>query len=326
MKKLLLSLATATAIVPTVYAQHYDMTQWGAGRGYTEAPYFRYEAEPGHCRSYSGVYLPQSDVQTDLQSEASNQPAITIGSGGYVEWKNDSGAADGVTLRFSVPWGQTARVGVYGDDGQLLGSMDLNTEHSWEFCNKIQGSRSYKPEIYSIHVYNPDEFVRMRFDETHTLLSREIRRDKTFRIAHISGAQVTVDFLEIEKAHKVEFQEGWVRWNQQIESDLQSFIDSHQGQTIYIDQEYVGVWGKLSPGSCILQGRGIFYTELHWEQDGAGFNGFSGQVKDMALTSYQNQRYDSPDHGPNGYGSPGKCFNGSAGYVENVLVEHFECG
>lgn len=86
------------------------------------------------------------------------------------------------------------------------------------------------------------------------------------------------------------------------------------------------MWGKLSPGSCILQGRGIFYTELHWEQDGAGFNGFSGQVKDMALTSYQNQRYDSPDHGPNGYGSPGKCFNGSAGYVENVLVEHFECG
>ncbi len=89
MKKLLLSLATATAIVSPAHAQHYDMTQWGAGRGYTEAPYFRYEAEPGHCRSYSGVYLPQSDLQTDLQSEASNQQAITIGGGGYVEWKND---------------------------------------------------------------------------------------------------------------------------------------------------------------------------------------------------------------------------------------------
>ncbi len=254
MKKLLLSLATATAIVSPAHAQHYDMTQWGAGRGYTEAPYFRYEAEPGHCRSYSGVYLPQSDVQTDLQSEASNQQAITIGSGGYVEWKNDSGAADGVTLRFSVPWGQTARVGVYGADGQLLGTMDLNTDHSWEFCNKIQGSRSYKPEIYSIHVYNPDEFVRMRFDETHTLLSREIRRDETFRIGHISGAQVTVDFLEIEKARKVEFQEGWVRWNQQIESNLQLFIDSTRGRPYTSTRSMLVCGASLRPEAAPSRG------------------------------------------------------------------------
>ncbi len=254
MKKLLLSLATATAIVSPAHAQHYDMTQWGAGMGYTEAPYFRYEAEPGHCQSYSGVYLPQSDVQTDLQSEASNQQAITIGSGGYVEWKNDSGAADGVTLRFSVPWGQTARVGVYGADGQLLGTMDLNTDHSWEFCNKIQGSRSYKPEIYSIHVYNPEEFVRMRFDETHTLLSREIRRDETFRIAHISGAQVTVDFLEIEKARKVEFQEGWVRWNQQIESNLQLFIDSTRGRPYTSTRSMLVCGASLRPESAPSMG------------------------------------------------------------------------
>ena len=44
------------------------------------------------------------------------------------------------------------------------------------------------------------------------------------------------------------------------------------------------------------------------------------------MTLYQNQHYDSSDHSANGYGSPGKCFNGSAGDVENVLVEHFECG
>lgn len=325
MKKLLLPLVLAAGMVPSVLAQHYDMKQWGTDRGYTDAPYFRYEAEPGHCTGYSGTFLEQTDDQTYLQSEASNQQAITIGNGGYVEWSNDSGEADGVTLRFSVPWNTTATVAVYAGD-EKLGEMALDAGHSWQFCKKEQGSRSYKPEFYSQHVYNDRDFARMRFDEKHTLLSRDIRSGEKFSIRNLSDTPVTVDFLEIEKARKVEYQDGWVRWNQSIKNNLQEFINENQGKTIYIDQDYVGIWGKLSPGSCILQGRGIFYTELHWEQNGAGFNSFGGQVKDMYLSSYQQQRYDADNYSPGTYSSPGKCFNGNVGYVENVLVEHFECG
>lgn len=325
MKKLLLPLVLAAGMVPSVLAQHYDMKQWGTDRGYTDAPYFRYEAEPGHCTGYSGSFLEQTDDQTYLQSEASNQQAITIGNGGYVEWSNDSGEADGVTLRFSVPWNTTATVAVYAGD-EKLGEMALDAGHSWQFCKKEQGSRSYKPEFYSQHVYNDRDFARMRFDEKHTLLSRDIRSGEKFSIRNLSDTPVTVDFLEIEKARKVEYQDGWVRWNQSIKNNLQEFINENQGKTIYIDQDYVGIWGKLSPGSCTLQGRGIFYTELHWEQNGAGFNSFGGQVKDMYLSSYQQQRYDAGNYSPGTYSSPGKCFNGNVGYVENVLVEHFECG
>lgn len=325
MKKLLLPLVLAAGMVPSVLAQHYDMKQWGSDRGYTDAPYFRYEAEPGHCTGYSGTYLEQTDDQTYLQSEASNQQAITIGIGGYVEWSNDSGEADGVTLRFSVPWNTTATVAVYAGD-EKLGEMTLDTEHSWEFCKKVQGSRNNKPEHYSQHIYNAQDFARMRFDEKHVLLSRDIRSGEKFSIRNLSNTPVTVDFLEIEKARKVEFQDGWVRWNQSIKNNLQEFINENQGKTIYIDQAYVGIWGKLSLGSCTLQGRGIFYTELHWEQNSAGFNSFSGQVKDMYLSSYQQQRYDAENYSPGTYSSPGKCFNGNVGYVENVLVEHFECG
>lgn len=325
MKKLLLPLVLAAGMVPSVLAQHYDMKQWGTDRGYTDAPYFRYEAEPGHCTGYSGSFLEQTDDQTYLQSEASNQQAITIGNGGYVEWSNDSGEADGVTLRFSVPWNTTATVAVYAGD-EKLGEMALDAGHSWQFCKKEQGSRSYKPEFYSQHVYNDRDFARMRFDEKHTLLSRDIRSGEKFSIRNLSDTPVTVDFLEIEKARKVEYQDGWVRWNQSIKNNLQEFINENQGKTIYIDQAYVGIWGKLSPGSCTLQGRGIFYTELHWEQNGAGFNSFGGQVKDMYLSSYQQQRYDAGNYSPGTYSSPGKCFNGNVGYVENVLVEHFECG
>lgn len=325
MKKLLLPLVLAAGMVPSVLAQHYDMKQWGTDRGYTDAPYFRYEAEPGHCTGYSGTFLEQTDDQTYLQSEASNQQAITIGNGGYVEWSNDSGEADGVTLRFSVPWNTTATVAVYAGD-EKLGEMALDAGHSWQFCKKEQGSRSYKPEFYSQHVYNDRDFARMRFDEKHTLLSRDLRSGEKFSIRNLSDTPVTVDFLEIEKARKVEYQDGWVRWNQSIKNNLQEFINENQGKTIYIDQPYVGIGGKLSPGSCTLQGRGIFYTELHWEQNGAGFNSFGGQVKDMYLSSYQQQRYDAGNYSPGTYSSPGKCFNGNVGYVENVLVEHFECG
>lgn len=321
-----LLVALGAVCTPTVLGQHYDMKRWGSDRGYYDAPYFRYEAENNLCKGYSGEYLESSDDQRLLQSEASNQQAITLGRNGYVEWVNDSGEADGVTLRFSVPWGSKATVAIEGNDGTRLGEMNLNTDHSWQYCVKIQGNRNYKPEVYSIHVKNDDEFARMRFDETHTRLSRPIAQGEEFRIVNISDIPVTVDFLEIEKTRKVEYQDGWVRWNRQIDNNIQNFINNHQGQTIYIDEKYVGIYGKLSLGSANLQGRGMWYTELHWDGNGAGFNGFGGSVKDMYLSSYQNQRYNASDHSSGGYGSPGKCFNGTVGNVERVWVEHFECG
>lgn len=326
MKRILGIFLSAAAMTPALFAQHYDMTRWGADRGYYDAPYFRYEAQKGLCAGFDGQYLDATDDQTFLQSEASDQQAITLGKEGYVEWTNDSGLADGVTLRFSLPWGTAAEVAILGGDGEELGRMRLTTDHSWEFCKKIQGRRDYKPEIYSRHAYNGSDFVRMRFDETHTRLSRGIAEGEKFRIMNLSDTPVTVDFLEIERTSPVEYRSEWVRWNRQINPDLQDFINRHQGQTIYIDEEYVGVRGKLNLGSASLQGRGMWHTELHWEGDGAGFNGFGGAVRDLYLSSYQNQRYDSPDYGPNGYGSPGKCFNGTAGTVERVWVEHFECG
>ena len=159
-----LLVALVAVCTPTVLGQHYDMKRWGSDRGYYDAPYFRYEAENNLCKGYSGEYLGSSNDQRLLQSEASNQQAITLGRNGYVEWVNDSGEADGVTLRFSVPWGSKATVAIEGNDGTRLGEMNLNTDHSWQYCVKIQGNRNYKPEVYSIHVKNDDEFARMRFD------------------------------------------------------------------------------------------------------------------------------------------------------------------
>ncbi len=320
-----LALLLAAAAGEPLSAQHYDMKRWGADRGYHDAPYFRYEAEPDHCAAYSGDYLSPTDDQTMLQSEASNQQAITLHGEGYVTWLNDSGQADGLTLRYSVPWGTEAVVAVTDGAGNELGRLRLNTDHSWEYCEKRQGNRTTKPEIYSLHVRNDNEFVRMRFDETHSLLSRAIAQGESFGVRNLSQTPVTIDFVEIEKTVREECRDGWARWDSSLGS-LQDFINAHQGSTVYIDEEYVTLGDRLNLGSCNLRGRGMWYTELHWDRGTTGFNSFSGEVRDLYLSSYQNQRYNSPDHGPNGYGSPGKCFNGSTGRVENVWVEHFECG
>lgn len=322
MKQLVISILVA-AVAPVASGQSFDMSQWGAGRGYTEAPYTRYEAEEGRCASYSGNMLQSSDNQTLLQSEASNSRALTLEkSGDYVSWVSDSGDADGLTLRFSVAPGSKARVGVFVADS-MLGELSLTADHSWQYCVKIPGRRDYKPEIYSIHTVNPDEFARMRFDEVHTRLSRVIARGETFSLRLIEGSDATVDFVETELCRKVEPQSGWAVFNG---GDLQAFIDANQGRTVYIAVPLVELTARLNLGSASLRGAGMWFTELRWTGGTTGFNGFSGEVADLYLSSYQNQRYNSPDHGPGTYSSPGKCFNATAGRVTNVWVEHFECG
>lgn len=322
MKQLVISILVA-AVAPVASGQSFDMSQWGAGRGYTEAPYTRYEAEEGRCDSYSGNMLQPSDNQTLLQSEASNSRALTLEKpGDYVSWVSDSGDADGLTLRFSVAPGSKARVGVFVADSKL-GELSLTADHSWQYCVKIPGRRDYKPEIYSIHTVNPDEFARMRFDEVHTRLSRAISRGETFSLRLLEGSDATVDFVETEFCRKVEPQSGWAVFNG---GDLQAFIDANQGRTVYIAVPLVELTARLNLGSASLRGAGMWFTELRWTGGTTGFNGFSGEVADLYLSSYQNQRYNSPDHGPGTYSSPGKCFNATAGRVTNVWVEHFECG
>lgn len=124
MKKLLTTVMLLGAATGSAYAQHYDMNRWGDNRGYTAAPYSRYEAEPGMCET-NGSFLGQTDDQMYVQSEASNQQAVSLDNGQSVWWTNDTGAANGVTLRFSLPYGQSGTVGIYVN-GQELGRMNVN--------------------------------------------------------------------------------------------------------------------------------------------------------------------------------------------------------
>ena len=325
-KSFILSTLAVAGILPG-QAQHFDMTQWGSGRGWTSAPYFRYEAEPGHCRDYNGTYLPHSDYQRDVQSEASNQQAIRLGAGGFVEWNNDSGDADGVTIRYSVPWGQNATVGVYVGDTKL-GELYLDTSHNWQSCPTPKDPN--RPELYSRHEYDPSKLVRMQYDERHTRLSRAIARGENFQLRHISGAEVTVDFLEIEKTVKTPIPAGAAVCDTQ---DVNAFIWSHQGQTIYVPEgDYTVSFRMDIPANTRVIGAGVWYTNIYFsngESFKAGFGPFLGsELSHMYVHSVQSQRYNSGDYGPGGYASPGKALNGncSNSNIHDLWVEHFECG
>ena len=71
-------------------------------RGWYDAPYIRYEAEPGFCSS-NGSFLAPSDRIPDVQSEATNQTALSLAApGDWVEWTCQK-AAEGMVIRFSIP-------------------------------------------------------------------------------------------------------------------------------------------------------------------------------------------------------------------------------
>ena len=91
-------LLSASSLVAQVYTETDDAQQ----RGWWNRPWLRYEAEPDYCTT-NAEFLPATDDQRLVQSEASHQQALVLNrKGDYVEW-NLAGAANAITIRFSLP-------------------------------------------------------------------------------------------------------------------------------------------------------------------------------------------------------------------------------
>ena len=113
--------------------------------GYTDAPYLRYEAEPGRC-SGNAEFLtpPQPYSQAPLQAEASNQTAAMLRDrGDRVEWT--AGAdADAMTVRFSIPdgsdgKGSKASLALYVN-GSRLTDIALDSYLAWQYIPLSNGT------------------------------------------------------------------------------------------------------------------------------------------------------------------------------------------
>lgn len=326
MKQLVSAALLVAACAGPLFAQHFDMKQWGENRGYTDAPYFRYEADANYCVT-TGEQLEQTDDQRRVWSEASNQQAVKLTSTDqYVRWTNDTGTADAVTVRYSLPSGSTATIGVFVD-GQEIGRADVNTDHFWEWNSNIQGFRDNKPEYYSVHERGSRTWARMRFNDVMFRLSREITQGQQFEIRLISGAEATIDFVEIEKATYLSPADAQAQGMAVFSgsADLQNFIYQNQQKTIYVPEGTYTMNQIRIPDGTNLQGAGMFYTLFVVNR---GMDSFSSSfVRDIHFMCTINQRY--PWTGDK-MGDDVKCFNGNGGghdmLIERVCMENFTCG
>jgi len=284
-----------------------------AQRGYYDAPYKRYEANAGQLSNGASV-TSKSYIQADLQSEASDQQCVNLSAtNATVQWTLTE-AADGLVIRYSVPDGQTATLGVYNGNTKIT-TLTLTSTWSWEYLWS-----NGNPNNNGITNQNP----RMRFDEVRYKLPAKIAASGTLKLVRESG-NVHVDFAEMEPVPTIiTAPAGSVTYTGNG-SDLQTFIDANGGKKIYVPSGVFNVNRELYFGvaNTSLVGAGMWYTQINFTNTsslngGLRANAAGISFTDLYLTTNSASRSNSY-----------KAINGvftAASTIKNIWAEHFECG
>ncbi|WP_161595770.1 Ig-like domain-containing protein [Flavobacterium pectinovorum] len=284
-----------------------------AQRGYYDAAYKRYEANAGQLSNGASV-TSKSYVQSDLQSEATDQQCVNFSAtNATVQWTLTE-AADGLVIRYSVPDGQSGTIGVY-DGNTKITTLTLTSTWSWEYLWS-----NGNPNNNGITNQNP----RMRFDEVRYKLPAKIAASGTLKLVRESG-NINLDFAEIEPVPtSITAPAGSVTYSGNG-SDLQTFIDANGGKKIFVPSGVYNVNRELYFGTAntSLVGAGMWYTQINFTNTsslngGLRANAAGISFTDLYLTTNSASRSNSY-----------KAINGvftSASTVKNIWAEHFECG
>ncbi len=311
------------------------------GRGYTERPYIRYEAEPGKCET-NGTALNSTYDQRLLQSEASNQIAVNlILKNDYIQWTNEA-PADGLTIRFSLPdssngTGIQGIFALYVND-IFVQNIIVNSYWAWQYF--LKNGTKYPDNT-------PDattKFPRMRFDETHVKLNEKIPANATFRLIKVDDNDIsyTIDFVELEEVPDPISYNSIIDANKVMytadQGPLYSFIAANKGKTIYIPAGVYNVDKRItitSGDNTKIIGAGMWYTEINftassddkstYNQRGIEAYGNNMVLQGVYLNTINNKRYyQNNDSYQVGKGLMGSF--GSNSLIKDVWIEHFECG
>jgi uncharacterized protein YjdB len=289
------------------------ITNLYAQRGYYDAPYKRYEANLGQL-SNGATVTSKSYAQSDLQSEASDQQCVNMSNtNATVQWTL-SEAADGLVIRYSVPDGQTATLGVYNGNTKIT-TLTLTATWSWEYL-----WNNGNPNNNGITNQNP----RMRFDEVRYKLPSKIAASGTLKLVRETG-NIHLDFAEMEPIPTIiTAPAGSVTYTGNG-SDLQTFIDSNGGKKIFIPSGVCNVNRELYFGvaNTSLVGSGMWYTQINFTNTSSGNGGLRANAAnisfaDLYLTTNSASRSNSY-----------KAINGvftATSTIKNIWAEHFECG
>jgi len=282
-------------------------------RGYYDAPYKRYEANLGVLTN-GAVATSKSFNQADLQSEASDQVCVNMsGTNASIEWTTVE-AADGLVIRYSVPNGQTATIGVYNGATKVT-TLTLTSIWSWESLWN-DGNQNSQGVVNK----NP----KMRFDEVRYKLPTLIPESGSLKIVRESG-NLHIDFAELEPVPlPVSPPVGALIYTGDG-SNLRAFISSNGGKKIFIPSGVYNVSTQLYFGisNTSLHGAGMWYTQINFTSTGDSNGGLLANATDISYSDLY-LTTDSASRS-NSY----KAINGvytSGSTIKNVWAEHFECG
>jgi hypothetical protein len=326
--------------ITSISAQSISFADDANERGYYDRDYLRYEAEPQKC-STDGAILESTYDQRNIQSEASNQSAVQlVAKGSYVEWTNDR-AADGMTIRFSLPddsagKGSTGNFVLYVDGDSVL-TITLSSYWAWQYI--LKSGNKYPDNIPNVNT----KFPRMRFDEMHYKLDKDIPQSSTFRLvkADDNTTPYTIDFVELEKIPEALIFDSIPDANKVLytpaNGKLPAFISQNTGKTIFLPEGKYEVDSRIEingDGTKII-GAGMWRTEIYFtasSDDKGTFNkrGIESSNSNITLQGFylntiNNKRYyNNVDSYGVGKGVMGSF--GSNSTIKNLWIEHFECG
>ncbi len=282
-----------------------------AQRGYFDAPYTRYEAETGLVGSTATI-LSKSYNQVDLQSEASDQQCVLLtGATPKLTWQLST-PADGLVLRYSIPDGTSASIEIY-EGATLVNTINLTSTYSWESLYN-----NGNPNNVGILNHNP----KMRFDEVRCKLPSLI--SGTISLVQITG-QITVDFIEMEAIPTIVTAPSGAAIYTGNGSTLQSFINLHGGQPIYLPSGIYNVNSQLYFGvaNTSLVGAGMWYSQINFTNTTQNNGGLTANAQNI---SYSNLFLTTVNASrSNSY----KAINGvytAGSIITKIWAEHFECG
>jgi hypothetical protein len=222
-----------------------------------------------------------------------------------------SESADGLVIRYSVPDGESAVIGIY-DGNTKITSLTLTSKWSWEYL-----WNNGDPNNVGITNKNP----RMRFDEVrYKLPSKQLQ----LKIVKESG-NLTLDFLEMEPVPAaIPAPEGAAIYNGDG-STLQAFIDANGSKTIYLPAGIYNIKSQLYFGvsNTKLQGAGVWYSHINFTETSISNGGLRADASnisysDLYLTSEMTKR-------TNGYGGIIGVYT-SGSVIQNIWVEHCATG
>ncbi len=289
----------------------FSSMQWlSAQRGYYDAPYKRYEADLADLTN-GAVATSKSYSQADLQSEASDQVCVDMKNTDATAEFTFSEPADGLVIRYSVPDGESAVMGVY-DGTTKITSLTLTSKWSWEYLWS-----NGDPNNIGITNKNP----KMRFDEVRFKLPNKLSKLKLVR----ESGNPSLDFVEMEPVPEaIPAPVGAVVYSGDG-STLQAFVDANGSKTIFIPAGIYNIHNQIYFGvaKTKLQGAGMWYTQLNFTVIDASNGGLRADAPDIGysdlyLTTEMTTR-------TNGYGAIIGVYT-SGSVIQNIWVEHCATG